>query len=122
MFRPSIRQAGSPGFHENIISMIRILAVFVSPTCFASIMLAQQAAPPPRTEFLVQLRADLEEPQTVGETPLGGRASCTSNEAPSLVLAYVARSWRAAAIGCWFVRTVSRNSMFELRSDATTVL
>jgi hypothetical protein len=51
--------------------MIRILAVFVSLACFASIMPAQQAAPPPRTEFLMQLRADLEEPQAVGETPLG---------------------------------------------------
>ncbi len=53
--------------------MIRTLAVLVSLACFATIMPAQQVAPPPRTEFLMQLRADLEEPQAVGETPLGGR-------------------------------------------------
>jgi hypothetical protein len=53
--------------------MIRILAVFVSLACFASILQAQLIAPPPRTEFLMQLRADLGEPQGIGETPLGGR-------------------------------------------------
>ena len=53
--------------------MIRIFAVFVSLACFAGIAPAQHSPPPPRTEFLMQLRADLEEPQVVGDTPLGGR-------------------------------------------------
>src|SRR5258708_40124044 len=54
--------------------MTRILAVFASVAWLASILQAQQFAPPPRTEFLMQLRAELEEPQAVGETPLGGRS------------------------------------------------
>lgn len=53
--------------------MIRLRAVCLSLACFGGIISAQQAAPSPRTEFLMQLRADLEEPQAIGETPLGGR-------------------------------------------------
>jgi Protein of unknown function (DUF3237) len=53
--------------------MIRILAAFLPLACLAGILPAQQAPPPLRTEFLMQLRADLEEAQAVGETPLGGR-------------------------------------------------
>lgn len=53
--------------------MTRILAAFASLASLTSILQAQQVAPPPRTEFLMELRADLEEPQAVGETPLGGR-------------------------------------------------
>jgi hypothetical protein len=34
---------------------------------------AQQTPAFPRTEFLMQLRAELEDPQIVGETPVGGR-------------------------------------------------
>jgi hypothetical protein len=34
---------------------------------------AQETAVFPKTEFLMQLRADLEEPQIVGDTPVGGR-------------------------------------------------
>lgn len=57
---------------EKIIGMIKALAVFVSLACFTGDIPAQQAAPP-RTEFLMQLRAELQDPQAVGETPLGGR-------------------------------------------------
>ena len=53
--------------------MIRILALLTAFVCLASILPAQQSAPAPRTEFLMQLRADLEKPQVVGETPAGDR-------------------------------------------------
>lgn len=33
----------------------------------------QQTPVPPKTEFLMQLRADVDEPQSLGDTPLGGR-------------------------------------------------
>jgi hypothetical protein len=69
---PAKRGAAS-GLYENIMSMIRMLAVLLWLSCLASNLQAQQVAPPPRTEFLMQLRADLEEPQAVGETPLGDR-------------------------------------------------
>jgi len=36
-------------------------------------MAGQQTPAPPKTEFFMQLRADLDEPQNLGETPLGGR-------------------------------------------------
>jgi Protein of unknown function (DUF3237) len=44
-----------------------LMAVCQGPVC------AQQPPAPPKTEFLMQLRAELEEPQTVGDTPVGGR-------------------------------------------------
>jgi hypothetical protein len=34
---------------------------------------AQRAPQPPKTEFLMHLRADLQEPQNIGDTPLGRR-------------------------------------------------
>lgn len=44
-----------------------LLAVVSGVAC------AQQAPQPPKTEFLMHLRADLQEPQNVGDTPLGSR-------------------------------------------------
>ncbi len=52
--------------------MLRVFASLIIAGCVAP-AIGQQAPAPPKTEFLMQLRADLDEPQSLGDTPLGGR-------------------------------------------------
>lgn len=58
---------------RTLHGMNRTIPAIVGLTCLAGMLCAQKPAPPPRLEFLMQLRADLEMPQAIGETPLGGR-------------------------------------------------
>jgi hypothetical protein len=58
---------------DNIPQMIRRLSLALLLACSVSGLLAQQTPAPPRTEFLFQMRAELDEPQAIGETPIGGR-------------------------------------------------
>lgn len=52
--------------------MLREFAFLMIAACVAPAA-GQQTPALPKTESLMQLRADLQEPQSLGETPLGGR-------------------------------------------------
>ena len=53
--------------------MIRSLPLALLLTCAVVGLRAQQTPTAPKTEFLFRMSADLDEPQAIGDTPVGGR-------------------------------------------------